>query len=152
MKLKPLLISLICLVFSLATYTFTASADSDLDFALSELNAAARLDFGSYKADIGLRYNLSESKVDYWYVSLKMQPSDIFMAAEISILCGKPIDSVVTIYQTHKSRGWGYIAQQLGIKPGSAEFKELKNKANGFSGKLKNKNKDNNHNNKHKKK
>lgn len=143
MKLKHLLIPVICLIFGSVFFTFTASGDSGLNFALSDLNATARLDLGSYKADIGLRYNLSTSKIDYMHVSLKMQPSDIFMVAELSILSRTPIDRVVVIYQTDKAKGWGYIAKQLGIKPGSAEFKALKNKANSYSGKLKNKNKNN---------
>ncbi len=140
MKFKHFLIPLICLLFGSMFFAFTASADSELNFALTELDAAARLDFGSYKADIGLRYNVTDSKIDYWHVNLKMQPSDIFMAAEISILSGKPIERVITIYQKDKARGWGHIAKQLGIKPGSAEFKALKNKANNCSGKLKKKN------------
>lgn len=146
MKLKHFLVPLICLL-SLAVFTLNVNADSELDFALTELNAAARLDFGSYRANIGLSYNLSESKIDYMYVSLKMQPSDIFMAAEISIISGRPIDQVVTVYQTHKAQGWGNIAKQLGIKPGSPEFKALKNRANSCTGKIKNKG---NSKNKHK--
>lgn len=140
MKLKYLLVPVICLIFGSVVFAFPSSGDSGLDSALSELDASARLDFGSYKADIGLRYNLSTSKIEYWHVNLRMEPSDIFMAAEISIMCGRPIDHVIEIYQTNKARGWGYIAKQLGIKPGSAEFKALKGKANTCSGKIKNKN------------
>lgn len=149
MKSRHLLVPLICLVITLATCAFTANADSGLDFALTELNAAARLDFGSFKANIGLGYNISASKIEYMHVSLKMQPSDIFMAAEISVLCGMPVDRVVVVYQKNKHKGWGYIAKQLGIKPGSAKFHALKNKANYQSGKIKHKNK--NQKNKHKK-
>ncbi len=151
MKLKHFLVPLIGLILSLAAFTFTATADSDLNFALTELNAAARLDFGSYRANIGLSYNLSASKIDYLHVSLRMPPSDIFMVAELSLMCGRPIDRVVVVYQKHKTRGWGYIAKQLGIKPGSPRFKALKNKATYHSGKLKNK-KNGSKNNKHKKK
>lgn len=92
MKSRHFLISLICSVIALATCSFTANADSGLDFALTQLNAAARLDFGSYKANIRLSYNLSASKIEYMHISLRMQPSDIFMAAELSVLCGMPID------------------------------------------------------------
>ncbi len=151
MKLKQLLIPVICLIFGSVVLALPSSGNSGLDSALAELNASARLDFGSYKADIGLRYNLSSSKIEYWHVNLRMQPSDIFMAAEISILSGRPIDRVIAIYQTDKARGWGHIAKQLGIKPGSAEFKALKNKAYSCSGKIKNKNKNKNNHKKRKK-
>jgi hypothetical protein len=150
MKSRAFLVPLICLLLTLAAFTFNASADSGLNFALTELNAAARLDFGSYRANISLSYNLSASKIDYLHVSLGMQPSDIFMAAELSVICGKPIDQIVMVYRSHRHRGWGYIAKELGIKPGSAKFHALKNKANYHSGKIKHKNK--NQKNKHKKK
>lgn len=150
MKSRHFLVLLISLLLSLAAFTFTTSADSGLNFALTELNAVARLDFGSYKANIGLSYNLSASKIDYMHVSLRMQPSDIFMAAELSMICGRPIDQVVVVYGKHKNKGWGHIAKELGIKPGSAKFHALKNKANYHSGKIKHKNK--NQKNKHKKK
>ena len=149
MKSRHFLISLICSVIALATCSFTANADSGLDFALTQLNAAARLDFGSYKANIRLSYNLSASKIEYMHISLRMQPSDIFMAAELSVLCGMPIDRVVVVYQKNKHKGWGHIAKQLGIKPGSEKFHALKNKANYQSDKIKHKNK--NQKKKHKK-
>lgn len=73
------------------------------------------------------------------------------MAAEISILCGRPVDRVVVVYQKHKNKGWGYIAKQLGIKPGSAKFKALKNKANSCSDRLKYQHKNKNKYKKYKK-
>lgn len=150
MKSRHFLTSLICLIISLTVFIPAAGADSDLNFALTQLNAAARLDFGSFKANIGLSYNLSASKIEYMHVSLRMQPSDIFMAAELSVLSGMPIDRVVVIYQRNKHKGWGQIAKQLGIKPGSAKFHALKRKANYHSDRIKHKNKY--PKNKHKKK
>lgn len=150
MKSRHFLTSLICLVISLTTFIPAAGADSGLDFALTQLNAAARLDFGSFKAHIGPSYNLSASKIEYMHVSLRMQPADIFMAAELSVLCGMPIDRVVVVYKKNKHKGWGHISKQLGIKPGSAKFHALKRKANYHSDQLKHKNKY--PKNKHKKK
>ena len=150
MKSRYFLVPLICLVIGLTAFTFTTSADSGLDFALTQLDATAQLDLGSYKANIGLSYNLSASKIEYMHLSLRMKPSDIFMAAELSVLCGRPIDRVLVVYRKHRHKGWGYIAKQLGIKPGSAKFHALKDKANYHSGKIKHKNK--HKKNKHKKK
>lgn len=141
MKSRHFFTSLICLIISLTVFIPAAGADPSLDFSLTQLNAAARLDFGSFKANIGLSYNLSASKIEYMHVSLRMQPSDIFMAAELSVLCGMPIDRVVVVYQKNKHKGWGHIAKQLGIKPGSAKFHALKKKANYHSDRLKHKNK-----------
>lgn len=143
MKSRHFLTSLICLVISLTVFITVARADSGLDFVLTQLNTAARLDFRSYKANIRLSYNLSASKIEYMHVSLRMQPADIFMAAELSVLCGMPIDRVIVVYQKNKHKGWGHIAKQLGIKPGSAKFHALKRKANYHSDQLKHKNKKN---------
>lgn len=73
MKSRHFLVPLICSVITLSACTFTARADSGLDFALTQLNAAARLNFGSYKATIGLSYNLSASKIEYKRLGLYRQ-------------------------------------------------------------------------------
>lgn len=136
-----MIVSLVCILFGSAAFAFISSGDSGLDSALSELNVSAQLDFGNFKADLNLSYNLSTSKVDYFSATLKMEPSDIFMVCELSIISGTSVDKVVEIYKVNKSKGWGAIAKQLGIKPGSSEFKALKGKASNHSEKLKNKNK-----------
>ena len=55
-----------------------------------------------------------------------MEPAEIYLSLELSKLSGRSVDEVVEIYKVHKDKGWGYIAKQLGIKPGSAEFHKLK--------------------------
>ena len=62
-------------------------------------------------------------------ISLNMSPGEIYFALEISKYSNKPIDDVIGIYQTHKAKGWGYIAKQAGIKPGSDAFHQLKKNA-----------------------
>jgi len=44
------------------------------------------------------------------------------------------IINVANQYKAHRGKGWGMIAKEIGIKPGSEEFMALKNK---FSNKLK---------------
>jgi hypothetical protein len=38
----------------------------------------------------------------------------------------KQPEVVMATYESHKGKGWGVIAKELGIKPGSAEFHALK--------------------------
>lgn len=45
----------------------------------------------------------------------------------LSILVGKPVETVYVTYQKNQKKGWGAIAKELGIKPGSKEFHQLKN-------------------------
>ena len=102
------------------------TGNAELDDDLSTINANAKLDYGTFKADLKLSYNISDKKIDYLSVSAKMEPAEIYLSLELSKLSGRSVDEVVEIYKIHKDKGWGYIAKQLGIKPGSDEFHKLK--------------------------
>ena len=41
-------------------------------------------------------------------------------------MTGLHFDQVFKIYNANKGKGWGVIAKELGIKPGSPEFHALK--------------------------
>ena len=70
-----------------------------------------------------------------------MEPAEIYFALELSKLSSRSIDQVVEIYEVNKDKGWGFIAKELGIKPGSPEFHSLKEqtKNKGAKGKSKSK-------------
>jgi hypothetical protein len=54
-------------------------------------------------------------------------PADAFMAFQFGQMAHRPPETVIHTYQAHKGKGWGVIAKELGIKPGSREFHALKN-------------------------
>ena len=54
-------------------------------------------------------------------------PGDVWMACNIASIIGRPCRYVVDVYERDHGKGWGNIAKQLGIKPGSPEFHRLKN-------------------------
>jgi len=133
---------IICLV--LCVYSAQAqhySSDPDLNQSLITLDANARLDFGAFRTDISMGYNISEKKIDYLSAEIGMSAGDIYLTAEIASLTHKSIDQVVAVYTVHKDKGWGVMAKELGIKPGSPEFHALKDNAKNNS---KNKGKGNN--------
>lgn len=99
-----------------------------LDGDLNRINVEAKADFGKFKAEMGTSYNIAESRIDYYHAELKMEPADIYFALEISNVTRRPVDEIVRVYTDNRGNGWGKIAQQLGIKPGSAEFHALKGK------------------------
>ena len=70
-----------------------------------------------------------------------MKAGDIYMVLEIGKLTNKPPDEVVKVYQANKKKGWGAIAKELGIKPGSPEFHALKGDADSKAKKSKEKQK-----------
>ena len=69
-----------------------------------------------------------------------MEPAEIYLSLELSKISGQSIDQVVEIYKVDKDKGWGFIAKQLGIKPGSPEFHNLKENTKNKSTKGKSKN------------
>jgi hypothetical protein len=116
------------------------TGDAELDSDLSSINADARLDIGVFKSNLTISYNIAERKIDHLSVSVGMEPAEIYLALELSKISGQSIDQVVEIYEVNKDKGWGFIAKQLGIKPGSPEFHNLKEntKNKGAKGKGKN--------------
>ncbi|MEY4605009.1 MAG: hypothetical protein RIT43_2301, partial [Bacteroidota bacterium] len=55
-----------------------------------------------------------------------MAIADVFMSFEIAALTKKNVDDVVKSYEKNKDKGWGVIAKEMGIKPGSEQFHALK--------------------------
>jgi len=138
--------NILVLILSLLAFTSFGqislkTGSLQLDSDLNTINTNASVDFGSFKTDLSLSYKLSEKKIDYMKGSLNMSPGEIYFALEISKHSRKPINEVLTIYKKNKSKGWGHIAKEAGIKPGSAEFHQLKNNARSRKNKSKGKNK-----------
>ncbi|MBE0602055.1 MAG: hypothetical protein IH611_00310 [Deltaproteobacteria bacterium] len=47
----------------------------------------------------------------------------VFRTGQVS---GRPHEVVLDEYRANQGKGWGVMAKNLGIKPGSAEFHSLK--------------------------
>lgn len=121
--------------FILVSLVFTANAQVNfrtgnlkLDGDLNQINVEAKADFGKFRAEMGASYKIAESKIDYYHAELRMEPADIYFALEVSSVTRRPVDDIIRVYTDNRGNGWGQIAQQLGIKPGSAEFHALKGK------------------------
>jgi hypothetical protein len=55
----------------------------------------------------------------------------VYFACSIARALGIPCLDVVQRYERNPGQGWGNLARQMGIKPGSREFHALKNGAVG---------------------
>jgi hypothetical protein len=122
------LIALILIAFTSATIYSQISfntGSTELDANLNTINADAEVDLGIFKADLSAEFNVTTKKLDYMF-SIGMEAGEVYLSLEISSIANKPIDDVVKSYSANKSKGWGYIAKEMGIKPGSAEFHALK--------------------------
>jgi hypothetical protein len=116
---------LVFLSATVAQAQYNTGSD-DLNSTLIKIDADAGINFGAFKADVSGRYNISENKLDYLHAKVGMSAGDIYMTVEIGKIAKVSIDHVVEVYQSNRGKGWGVIAKELGIKPGSSEFHALK--------------------------
>jgi hypothetical protein len=117
--------------------TFRATTgDIDMDKILTDIHNRAIKDLSNFKATVDASFGIGIPKIE---ASLKLlPPGDVFMAAQIASTINKPFETVVKTYQANKTKGWGVIAKEMGIKPGSPEFhamkKSMKSKGAGDKG------------------
>lgn len=127
-KIIPLFIFLTLITFSKAQTKVLSFApttgDKELNAVLTEENNKAVKDISIFKKDIKTNFNIEEKKIEE--LLLKLAPADILMAVQVSVAVNKSFDEVVTKYEANKAKGWGVIAKELGIKPGSPEFHSMK--------------------------
>jgi hypothetical protein len=105
------------------------SGDAELDTNLDEINIRAKSDLKFFKKDLAVEFNTSEDKVDKIMLSADMSPADAFMTLQIANMTKKDPEMVANSFKVNKDKGWGAIAKEMGIKPGSPEFHALKGKA-----------------------
>lgn len=102
-----------------------ASAHADLDTFLEDLNIQARADRKGFSVRLSSQFGVSLPQVESIMKMVEF-PADVFMCLQLGEMTGKQPERVVKTYKSNKRKGWGAIAKELGIKPGSAEFHALK--------------------------
>jgi hypothetical protein len=116
-------ILLAVLVLMLAALPGVAAAS--LDTFLSSVNAQARVDLPGFHATVSAQFGVPIPQVQAVLHTVG-SPADAFMVFQLGQMSHRPPETVVQTYKTHKGKGWGVIAKELGIKPGSQEFHALK--------------------------
>ena len=104
-----------------------------LDDFLSNVNVQARVDLPGFSTKISTQFGVPLPQVQA-VVSSVREPADAFMVFQLGQMSGKQPERVLDVYGSNKGKGWGVIAKQLGIKPGSAEFHALKSGNLSFTG------------------
>lgn len=102
-----------------------AAFGGGLDGFLANLNIQARADLPGFSAKISAQFGAPVQQVQTIIRSVP-EPADAFMIFQLGQMSGKQPDRVLSVYGPNKKKGWGAIAKELGIKPGSAEFHALK--------------------------
>lgn len=113
----------VLLLFMLSTPSALAGG---LESFLQNVDIQARADMNGFSAKVSAQFGVPEAQVKVVLGQVNNSPADAFMVFQLGQMANKQPDVVVRTYQTSRDRGWGVLAQQLGIRPGSPEFHALK--------------------------
>lgn len=116
---KTLAAVLLCLSFA------TPALADGLSNFLSHLNVQAKADMSGFTAKISAQFGVPEAQVKV-VLGQVSKPADAFMVFQLSQMSQQQPAAVLQTYQANRNRGWGRMAQDLGIRPGSAAFFALK--------------------------
>lgn len=119
--------------FSFSQISFN-TGDASLEAELNVLNDEAKKDLSTFKSQIVSDFGLTKQKVQD-LLDKSLEPAEIILSGRIADITGNTVDNVVKSYEANKDKGWGQVAKDLGIKPGSPEFHALKGKSNKGKGK-----------------
>ena len=104
-----------------------------LEDFLSNINVQARVDLPGFSVKISNQFGVPLPQVQA-VVQTVREPADAFMVFQLGQMARTQPERVMEVYTPNKKKGWGAIAKELGIKPGSAEFHALKNGDLHFTG------------------
>lgn len=111
------------IIFYIAVSVFNAHAT--LDNFLSNLNIQAKSDMNGFSVKMSTQFGVPLPKVQA-VIKMVEFPADAFMCLQLSLMTNLQLETVLQTYKNNKGKGWGVIAKELGIKPGSAKFHALK--------------------------
>lgn len=114
------------ITLTLACSAVTALAgDPDFGDFLGRVNLSAEADFGAFKARLSTDFATPLPQVEVLLKTLPT-PADAYMCLKVAEVSRQPVEQVVTEFKKQQGKGWGVVAKNLGIKPGSSEFHALK--------------------------
>jgi len=114
----------VTLLLSLAIPASFAGND-EFSRLVSELNVTARTDMPGFRGELSATFGVDGPRIDQLMVSLG-SPADAYFCLRLGQLSGRSIEVVSREFQAHRGQGWGVVAKNLGIKPGSPAFHQLK--------------------------
>ena len=117
---------IILVIASLVLVYMPGIVSASLDSFLSSVNVNARADLGGFSVKVSTQFGVPVPQVQAVLGKVET-PADAFMIFQLGQMVHQSPETVVQTYKTHKGKGWGVIAKELGIKPGSKEFHALKN-------------------------
>jgi hypothetical protein len=102
------------------------TGDKDLDVVLSNLNVEAGVQVDAFVSELSISYTVPKVQIEELVYKMRMPFGDVFVSVWLASSMKKPLSTVVKEYEVNKDKGWGVMAKNLGIKPGSEAFHSLK--------------------------
>jgi len=124
MKHTGRIVFVLVLIGILMVPALAMAGDPLLDL-MATMDQRAKADLIRFNKELSSTFGVPVPDVEALFKVLPT-PGDVYMALRVSDLTGKPTKTVVTEFKNNKGKGWGVIAQRMGIKPGSKEFHALK--------------------------
>ncbi len=112
------------MIFMIMLLVSSAALAGDFDW-LQNLNIRAEADPSGFRAQLATRFRIGNAEINT-VISNVEKPADAYMVLRLGEMSHQPTDYVIKQYRTGKGQGWGVLAKNLGIKPGSKEFHALK--------------------------
>jgi hypothetical protein len=120
--MKPFKISFISIVllFSLSAPAFAG------DFGwVKNFNIQARTNPTGFRTSLAARFDLGSTQTLTVIRSVD-SPAAAYIMLRLGEISGKSERDVIKSYKRYKNKGWGRLARNLEIQPGSKEFHNLK--------------------------
>lgn len=117
--------NMISILFLLLSIAFFATIANSADFPwIPDFNKRAASDLVEFRASLSARFNVGPAQIDA-VIGRVPTPADVYLIFRFGEMSGRSPEYILGKYKEEK-RGWGALAQSLGIKPGSREFHALK--------------------------
>lgn len=120
--MKKIKIGLIVFLILLVGSSIAAAGDFDW---MKDFSAQASLDPSGFRARLATRFQIGDARISAVLGNIP-DPANAYMVLRIGEISRQPIERVMEEYNKNKGKGWGVMAKNMGIKPGSAEFQALK--------------------------
>jgi hypothetical protein len=102
-----------------------AAQAGELDDFVDNLSVEARADSSGFRYRLRSQFNVGDATVDMVIGNVD-DLAHAYMIFRLGQITGYSTQSVLDVYKANRGKGWGVIAKELGIKPGSSEFHALK--------------------------
>jgi hypothetical protein len=102
------------------------TGDRRLNSLLGKIDTRAEAEPDVFFHQLSLKHEIPEQEIRQAKERNGLGYGDIYMATALSRISKRPVGAVAQDFRRNPGRGWGVMAMNLGIKPGSSEFKQMK--------------------------